>query len=80
VCSVRTTEEDAMPEPETEPVTEPATEPVTGLLSVLEGLDHEPLEVQAERLEAVRRGLDAALARSDADGLDPARLPAAGHG
>jgi hypothetical protein len=40
---------------------------VTGLLSHLDGLEQEPLAVQAERLEAVRKGLDEALARP-ADG------------
>jgi len=42
---------------------------VSGLLSSLEGIEAEPLAVQVERLEAVRKGLDDSLAR-----------PASGHG
>ena len=49
---------------------------VAALLARLEGLEQLPLAVQAERLDAVRKGLDAALARP-ADGSVP---PATGHG
>jgi hypothetical protein len=42
---------------------------IGALLSRLEGLEREPLTVQAERLEAARLALDEALAR-----------PAPGHG
>ena len=38
-------------------------EDVAALLSRLEGLEQQPLAVQAERLDAVRRALDEALAR-----------------
>ncbi len=42
---------------------------VAALLVGLEGLEDQPLAVQVERLEAVRKGLDDAMAR-----------PATGHG
>jgi hypothetical protein len=54
-----------------------ADEEVASLLSSLEGLEQEPLAVQAERLEGVRRALDEALARP-AD--SPADSPTAGPG
>ena len=44
-------------------------EDVAELLAHLQGLEQQPLAVQAERLDAVRRALDEALAR-----------PAPGHG
>jgi hypothetical protein len=44
-----------------------AEDEVAALLSRLEDLDQQPLAVQAEHLEAVRAGLDDALARPAAD-------------
>jgi len=40
-----------------------ADEDVAALLSRLDGLEQQPLALQAEHLEAVRKALDEALAR-----------------
>ena len=57
-------------------MTVPGDEGVAALLARLEGIEQQPLAVQAERLDAIRQGLDAALARP-ADGPVP---PTTGHG
>ncbi len=51
-----------VPEREVESRTEPATS-VELLLRTLHRLEHQPLEVQVDLLESVRRGLDAVLAQ-----------------
>jgi len=45
---------------------EPGLPTLSGLLVGLQELERQPLAIQAERLEAVRKGLDEALARPDA--------------
>jgi hypothetical protein len=57
-------------------MTVPGDEGVAALLAGLEGLEQQPLAVQAERLDAIRQRLDSALARP-ADGPVP---PTTGHG
>jgi len=55
---------DATPRPDPDQrLEEPGRGEVTGLLSFLDGLEAQPLAVQVERLDEVRKGLDAALAR-----------------